>query len=534
MDSLAWNYGDLFDAIGARVPERTALVHESTSRSWGEIDKRTNRLARAWLETAGVSFGDKVAFLARNGPAYVEGAIAAFKARLVHVNVNFRYVADELLHVIDNSDAAIVVYDSEFAERLHRIRKQLPKVRLFVEAGGASLNLDGAVSYEKLAGEGRAEPLGLARSEDDLMFLYTGGTTGLPKGVMWRQGDRLSVLSRAEAGLGASEFLAGMLERPATRLLPACPLMHSTGFSSAMTALVGGGCVVTMEGRFAAERLWELADEHEVTSVAIVGDAFAVPLLRALEENPDRWKLESLRQIVSAGVMWSDTTKAGISQHLPNVTLVDTFGSSEGSGLGRSVWGKQSRARTGEFRMGESCRVFTEDHKEVVPGSGVPGLIAKSGPIPLGYYKDPDKTRRTFPTIDGVRYSIPGDWCLVNDDGTLMLLGRGNTCINTGGEKVYPEEVEEVLKRHPSVEDALVVGVPDERWGQRIVAVVAGLESSSEEDLQSFVRESLADYKAPKHIIFQAALKRAENGKPDLSWAREIASAAVEEKGAIQ
>jgi fatty-acyl-CoA synthase len=520
--AVGWNYGDLFDAIGRRVPERVALIHESMSRTWREVDQRSNRLARAWLASEGVEVGDKVAFLLRNGPAYIEGVIAAFKARLVHVNVNYRYVADELWYVLDGSDAAIIVYDAEFASRIDEIRARLPNARLYVEVGAATPENSYATDYEQLASEGDGSSLGIERSPDDLFFLYTGGTTGLPKGVMWRQRDRLAVYAGRDGEGSAEDFLNARLSRVPGRHLPACPLMHSTGLTSSLLVLVGGGSVVTMTGRFDAARFWDTVEEHCVQSLAIVGDAFAVPLLKELEASPKRWNLGCLRRIISAGVMWSDANKEGLLRHLPGATLVDTFGSSESSGMGQSVWRKGERQATGEFQIGERCRVFTADHREVAPGSGVPGLIAKSGPIPVGYYKDPEATAKVFPTIDGVRYTIPGDWCLVRADGTLRLLGRGNTCINSGGEKVFPEEVEETLKRHPGVEDALVVGIPDERWGQMVVGVVATPEGRpvDEVTLRNFARKYLADYKVPKRIVSTRKLGRGENGKPDYDWAQ--------------
>ncbi|MCI0632484.1 MAG: AMP-binding protein, partial [Actinobacteria bacterium] len=306
----------------------------------------------------------------------------------------------------------------------------------------------------------------------------------------------------------------------------ACPLMHGTGFFVVVLNLAAGGCIETLESdRFDAQLLFDRIERDRIQSVVIVGDAFAKPMLRALEENPGRWDLGSLRVVLSSGVMWSREVKDALIRHLPRLVLADMFGSSEAMGFGTSVTSREDSGRTARFRIGEQCKVFTEDFREVAPGSGERGFIARSGPIPLGYYKDPEKTARTFPTIGGVRYSVPGDWCTVEADGTLTLLGRGSNCINTAGEKVYPEEVEETLKTHPAVIDALVVGVPDERWGQAVVAVVEARAGSAidEEALRAHVRERLAGYKTPKRVVPVERMFRAPNGKADYKTAARVA-----------
>jgi acyl-CoA synthetase (AMP-forming)/AMP-acid ligase II len=316
---------------------------------------------------------------------------------------------------------------------------------------------------------------------------------------------------------------------PAPGQIPACPLMHGTGLFTAIGTLSGGGPIVTLESAgFDPVELFDTIERRRAASVVIVGDAFARPMLKTLEENPGRWDLSSLKLIVSSGVMWSREVKHALLQHHRGMMLVDSFGSSEAVGFGTSVTSAAGETRTAKFSIGESCKVFTEDHREVVPGSGVQGFIARSGPIPLGYHKDPKKSAETFPVIHGVRYSMPGDWCTVEADGTLTLLGRGSVCINTAGEKVHPEEVEEALKTHPDVEDALVLGLPDEKWGQAVTAVVqlrAG-RTFDEGTLRAHVRDRLAGYKTPKRVVAVDRMFRAPNGKADYkSAAAHVASA---------
>jgi acyl-CoA synthetase (AMP-forming)/AMP-acid ligase II len=511
-------------------------MHGDEIVSWGVLARRTRSLAAA-LRRRGAAPGDKVAFYLRNGTAYTETLGACFKARLVHVNVNYRYVDEELHYILDDSDASFVVFDEEFQDRVVRIADRLPGVEGWIQVGGAPP--DFGESYEALAVEAPEAELDVTRSPDDLVFIYTGGTTGMPKGVMWRHEDMWGAIggganNPANAGRAPAtpaEHIANVARYgPGPRQLCACPLMHGTGLLTAIGNFVGGGSVLTLPGaRFDPVVLFDEAQRHRAQSLVIVGDAFARPMLDALEASPGRWDLSSIKVILSSGVMWSREVKQGLLRHLPDATLADLFGSSEAVGFGRSVTSRKQtdEGTTAKFRVGDHCRVFTEDHREVVPGSGERGFIARSGAIPLGYYKDPEKTAKTFPVIDGVRYSIPGDWCTVEADGTLTLLGRGSATINTAGEKVHSEEVEEVLKRHPDVADALVVGVPDPKWGQAVMAVVE-LRSGAldEEALRAHVREHLAGYKTPKRVVaVEGAMFRAPNGKADYrqaaAWVRE-------------
>ncbi|MCB1644123.1 MAG: acyl-CoA synthetase [Pseudomonadales bacterium] len=523
---MSWNYGDIFEGIADVLPEDApALIHHDRVISWKAFDERTNRLARTLLNH-GLCLQDKVGFYIRNHSAYMETLAACFKARLVHVNVNYRYVEDELWYILDNSDSRAVIFDADFRDQVAHLMPRLPDVVLWMQLGDEDNLLPGAVSYERLATEGDSSRLAVERSGSDMLFLYTGGTTGMPKGVMWEQENHWMAGARGATpatNMIAPEtleaHLANVARAEAGRVsFPVCPQMHGTGLFTSIGALAGGGCVVTTDSpRFDPEETWEIVERNRVTSMAIVGDAFGKPLLKVLDDAPGRFDISSVVSIISSGVMWSPETKQGLLRHHQGLALIDSFGASEAIGFGTSTTTADGGQAVARFVLNERTRVFTEDHQEVVPGSGVPGFVAKTGGIPSGYYKDPEKSARTFPVINGVRYSIPGDWCTVEEDGTLTLLGRGSVCINTAGEKVYPEEVEEVLKLHETVDDVLVVGVPDDKWGQAVTAVVQLVSGCDldEPALQAHVRQSLAGYKSPKRILQIDNLGRASNGKAD-------------------
>ena len=534
---MSWNYGDILDAVAEITPaQRPALIHGDRVIPSGDFVRRTNNLA-ANLLRGGARPGDKIAFYLRNCPEYSEGIAAGFKARLTHVNVNYRYVDHELVYLLDNSDACVVIYGAEFAGHVAAIRNQLPKVTQWVEVSDGYPGGENPIPYEDLIAQGDGAPLDIQRSGDDLLFLYTGGTTGMPKGVMWRHDDLWRVTGAGgnpRLGQPPSEDLDAYIERlqreqPPVNL-PLPPIMHGTGLLSAVAAMVRGGTCVTLTGRsFDAEEALGAIERNRVTAMTIVGDAFARPLVETLDAHPGRWDISSLQNINSSGVMWTRAVKAGLLRHNENLALVDGFSSSEAIGLGSSVMTRDETIEVASFTLGPHCKVFTEDHREVQPGSGEAGMVAVTGNLPVGYYKDDEKTARTFPVIDGVRWSIPGDWVKVEADGSLTLLGRGSNCINTAGEKVYPEEVEEALKHHEAVADALVVGVPDERWGQAITAVVKlhPGHALEEHELRDFVRGRLAGYKVPKRILARDDLERAPNGKANYALIRDYALQAL-------
>jgi len=529
---MAWNFGDILDAVASVVPgDAPALIHGERVISWAEMTARSNNLARG-LIARGAKPLDKVAFYMRNRPEYCEALAACFKARLTHVNVNYRYKPEEVFYIFDNSDAQTVIYGSEFRDTVAEIRPRLTKVKNFIEVSDGEPIAGFAEDFDAVTKEGNGAPLDIVRSPDDEFFIYTGGTTGMPKGVIWGHNDLRETSLIALRKLGPvpenleQVVLAIKQAGPGPRLLPACPLMHGTGLLMAMSAMLSGGCVITLTHHsFNAHEMWEAAQKHKAMTLVIVGDAFAKPMLAALEEEPGRYDTSSIVNIVSSGVMWSREVKKALLEHIPQAVMVDSFGSSEAVGFGTSMMTKDGEVATAKFTVSDRVKVFDAEDKPVEPGSGIRGFVAMPPPIPVGYYKDAAKTASTFKIIDGVRYSIPGDWCIVEKDGTLTLLGRGSVCINTAGEKVFPEEVEETLKLHPCVEDALVVGVPDEKWGQSVTAVVTvnSPDDFDEEGIRVHVRDRLAGYKTPKRVLIAGVSLRAPNGKADYKGALDFA-----------
>ncbi len=447
-------------------------------------------------------------------------------------NTNYRYAADELVYLWDNADVMAVVFHGSFVPSIEAVRDRVPNVRLWLWVDDGSGPCPAwAVPYEASASSSTQRVVApWGRSGDHLFLLYTGGTTGMPKGVMWRQDDLIGALDAAnkrrlppEPDLDAA---GDRITKAGPRNMPGAPLMHGTGLFNAMSTLLVGGSVTTMTGRhFDPVELLDHVERFGINSISFVGDAMAKPILRALDAEPNRWDISTLRVIVSSGVMWSQETKAGLLRHNPRLILVDTLGSSEAIGMATNTTTAESGSATAKFELSPDTRVVTEDGRDVVPGSGELGRVALRGFTPVGYYKDPAKSATTFLQLDGTRYSIPGDWAEVLADGSVRLLGRGSQCINTGGEKVYPEEVEECLKLHPDVHDAAVVGVPDERFGEAITALVE-LEpgaSPDPEDLIDHVKARLARYKAPKRIVWVPSVGRAVNGKLDYKALKTLA-----------
>jgi acyl-CoA synthetase (AMP-forming)/AMP-acid ligase II len=532
------NLATAWEAVADEIPDRLALWCGDQHRTWAEFDDRAARLSAA-LVAAGVEPGAKVAIALFNGNEYTESEFAAFKARAVPCNVNYRYVADEIRYVLDNADAEVIVYDASLRDRIDAVRQSLPKLRLLIELGAGDDVPPWAVGYESSIATHAPAPR-IARHGDDQWFLYTGGTTGSPKAVMWDHRGLFGTMGPTFRPLGhevpvdaasVARIARDVTDRGAeVRQLAASPLMHGTAGVSTKATLTHGGLVATLTSRsLDPDEVWRCVQDARITLLTIVGDVFSRPLIDALDVASSAgraYDLSSLRTIVSSGIMWSEQVKEAMLQR-HDVMLVDILGSSEGTGMARQVASRKRKAATARFELGEHTRVFTDDGHEVVPGSGDIGKVALGFPIPLGYYKDPDKTEAAFPTIAGRRWSIPGDHATVEADGSIVLLGRGSACINTGGEKVYPEEVEEALKAHPTVVDANVVGVPDDKWGQAVVAVVSLAEGASvaADDLIAHTRTLLAAYKAPKRVVFVDRVERGANGKPDYRWAREVVGA---------
>ncbi|HZT65737.1 MAG TPA: AMP-binding protein [Acidimicrobiales bacterium] len=530
------NLATLYEVIADAVGDEAALIHGDRILSWSEIDDRAARLAAA-ISAAGLGPSSKVAQYLYNCPEYLESCYAGLKVRGVPVNVNYRYLKDELRYLLDNSEAEALFFHGSLAERVAEVRDQLPGLKLLVQVDDGAPLLDGAVLYDDVLAA--HQPMArIERSDDDIVMLYTGGTTGMPKGVMYRCGDVYGATLFAIAALAGTsrpqtpEELAELARtlRPkglSPVHLPAGPLMHGAAIASSIAALLAAGTVVTLTSRhFDADELWKAVQDRRVTRISIVGDPFGRPMADALEEAASAGKpydVSSLRELDSTGTMFSEPVKERILAHA-DIKIVDNLASSEAPGMGSTEVTRGSSGQTAKFKLGPFAAVFTEDHRRVEAGSGEVGLLAVSGVVPLGYYKDPEKSARTFPTIEGRRWSVPGDFATVEADGTIALLGRGSVCINTAGEKVFPEEVEEVVKEAPAVEDCLVVGVPDEKYGEAVTAVVslrAGA-SAGEDDLRAFVHGRLAGYKCPRRFVIVDAVRRAPNGKADYPWAREV------------
>jgi acyl-CoA synthetase (AMP-forming)/AMP-acid ligase II len=533
---MDWNFADVFESVCDALPDRTVLIQRDRRVTWRQFDERAARLAAAFV-AAGLLPDSKVASYLYNGNEYNEGVYATFKMRGVPVNVNYRYLEDELVYLLDNSDAEALLFHGALGDRVAKVRDRAPKVKLWIQVDDGSAPQDFAVPYEQLIAE--HEPMErIARRGDDLYFLYTGGTTGMPKGVMWRHEDLFGVLgegtyplvgkSRPQRSSDAGAIAKELVDAGANRVhLPASPLMHGTGAFSTFQALFLGAAVVTLVGRhFDAHELWETVQRERVTQMAIVGDAFAKPMVRALEEaeaNGTPYDLSSVDLIISSGVMWSAEVKQALMKRGRFICL-DSLGSSEGVGFAGSISAPGAEQKTAKFSIGARTKVFTEEGSEVVAGSGEVGRLAVGGHIPIGYYKDGKKSGETFLVIDGQRWSVPGDFASVESDGTITLLGRGSVVINSGGEKVYPEEVEEAVKLHPAIADCLVVGVPDDRFGEAVTAVVAlpaGAEATADE--LTGAMESMARFKRPRNFVFVPEVMRGPNGKADYKWAKDLA-----------
>ncbi|MCY3970739.1 MAG: AMP-binding protein [Acidobacteria bacterium] len=540
-----WHHADILEAIGEHQPAEPAQAFvdplggaPSRRYSQAEMHRRANGVAATLVER-GAKRQDKVAQYLYNVPEYLESVLACFKASLVPVNTNYRYVEGELLYLWDNADVVAVVFHGCFASRIADLRSKTPGIHtwLWVDDGSGPCP-EWAIPYEQAAASAADDSLVFEapwrRSGDDLWLLYTGGTTGMPKGVMWRLDDLWLLgnenrpepfdLSGGVQGL-VPQFDELLMRRVS---LPACPLMHGTGFLTALGGMLNGGTVVTLANRrFDAVATLEAITRERINGMAIVGDAFARPMVRALEEEPGRFDLSSLEAVVSSGAMWSAEVKREFLRFCPPETiLTDSLGSSESIGMGRSDSTAGEATDTASFVLGDNACVIDDDGNKVEPGSGVLGRIAVTGHIPVGYYKDPEKTAAIFTEVDGVRYSMAGDYATVEADGSLKLYGRGSVCINSGGEKIFPEEVEEVLKTHPSVRDAVCVGVPHERFGQAVTAVVEldDPDRFSEPDVIGWVKRELASYKAPKRVLVRDSVGRAANGKADYNGLREWAT----------
>ncbi|CAN5774089.1 acyl-CoA synthetase [soil metagenome] len=546
----SFNLADLWEAVAARVPEREALVCGARRRTYADLEERANRLAHH-LSGRGIGPGDHVGLQLGNGSEYLEVMLAAFKVRAVPINVNYRYVAGELRHLFTDAGLVALVVHRRFAAHAAGVVGDLDHLRtVAVVEDGSGADVDGlaaagpeVVDYEDaLAVASPAPPVVTGRSGDDRYVIYTGGTTGRPKGVVWRQEDAFF----ACIGGGDPMRLQGPVERPEQVVeriidgsfcaLPLAPLMHAAAQWTSLSWLLAGGKVVLMPGSLDPPAVWQAVQDEGVNLLIMVGDAVGRPLIEAWEAarleaprseaGPVRWDASSLLSLSNGGAPMTPALKDRLAAAFPSAVLVDGFGSSETGAQGsqRRAPGETYTGVTQFSPYGDTV-VLDEDRRPVPHGSGTVGVVAAGGRIPLGYRNDPDRTAATFVEVEGRRWAFTGDMATVSEDGTIALLGRGSGCINTGGEKVFPEEVEGALLTHPQVRDALVVGVADERWGQRVTAVVEPAEGSAPvlDDLVAHCRRDLAGYKVPKALVVVDRVERSPAGKADYRWARSVA-----------
>ena len=531
------NFASVWEMIADLVPDNDALICGEDVVSWKSYDSRSSKVASA-LINAGLGANSKAGLYLNNSNEYLIGQNAIFKIGGVPINVNYRYVEEELIYLLDNSDAEAVFYHACYSSRIKQIAKSLPNIKAWIEvADGNKSHFSDCIRYEEILND--YPPMErIERDPETIYMLYTGGTTGMPKGVMYKQGEFLTFLFRTLKAMGydvpedlsdlEGSILASKTNDEFIKSLVGCPLMHGTGMwlGAFLPLLLGGTVITTSNLGFDPDKLWAQVQDKKATNIVIVGDAFAKPMLDSLDRaknsnNP--YDIGSVKVIISSGVMWSAEVKQGLLSH-HNMSLMDTMGSTEG-GIGSSVTTRENPSETAKFSINPGVIILADDGEILKPGSDKIGLIGTSGLVPTGYYKDEKKSAETFKEINGTRYSFPGDYAKLESDGTITLLGRGSNCINSAGEKIYPEEVEEAIKTHNDVFDCLVVGMPDEKFGQRIVAVVSTVDNKVLDELVLIenTRKKIAGYKLPKQILFTEEVKRAPNGKANYKWAKSYA-----------
>jgi fatty-acyl-CoA synthase len=531
------DFASVWEMISDIIPENDALISGDEVISWQDYDLRSSKIATA-LTNAGLSANSKAGLYLNNSNEYLIGQNAIFKIGGVPVNVNYRYVAEELIYLLDNSDSEAVFYHACYSSRIKEIAESLPNIKAWIEVNdGTESHFENAIKYEDLLDT--CEPMErIYRDPNTIYMLYTGGTTGMPKGVMYKQGEFLVFLFRTLKAMGYDvpedinnlEEQINIFKKDNTfiKSLVGCPLMHGTGMwlGAFLPLLLGGTAITSKNLGFDADQLWTQVEDTQTTNIVIVGDAFAKPMLDALDRASDIGKpynLTSVKVIISSGVMWSEEVKNGLLKH-HDMQLMDTMGSTEG-GMGSSISTRDNPPKTAKFSLNPGVVVIADDGEILEPGSKKVGLIGTSGLVPVGYYKDEKKSAETFKEVNGIRYSFPGDYAKLEHDGTITLLGRGSNCINSAGEKIYPEEVEEAIKRNEEIFDCLVVGLDDPKFGQKVVAVVSVEKNKqiNEADLVESTRQFIAGYKLPKKVIFVEEVQRAPNGKANYKWAKNVA-----------
>jgi acyl-CoA synthetase (AMP-forming)/AMP-acid ligase II len=527
---MEFNLADLYESLADAFPDRPAIAAVDRRLSFGQLEERSNRLAHA-LAARGVRAGDHVGLYLYNGHEFIEAMIAAFKLGAVPININYRYVANELQYMLDNADIKLLIHEDELApavdEALASFPRKVPRISVGPERRDRN-----SEAYEEVLASASPERRFGPRTADAHHVIYTGGTTGMPRGVMWRHEDLLfSALQGGNAGGEPIKRPEELVEVATQRgggitMLPAAPLIHGQSQLAVWIGLLSGGKIALTTGRsFRPKVVLELIGRERVDTMTIVGDAMARPLADALAEPGATYDTSSLMVISSSGAILSESVKAELAAQLPNVLILNNFGASETGHQGTVVTIDDAPGQRPAFFMDDSTVVLDDEMKPLEPGSGRMGKLARRGRVPLGYYKDAAKTAATFFVIDGVRHVIPGDIATVEADGRITVFGRGAICINTGGEKVFPEEVEEALKAHPAVLDAVVVGVPDARFGERVEAIIQLREghSPAEVTLDAHARSKIAGYKVPRAVHFVAEVVRHPSGKPDYRWAKDLA-----------
>ena len=541
---MEFNLADVFEAVASAVPDTEAVVWGGLRLTYADLDERANRLANV-LASAGLgahrdreglggheSHQDHLAIYLYNGNEYLEAMLAGFKARVAPFNVNYRYVEEELLYLLDNCEARAIVFDSRFADTLRAVLPELPRLTTLIQVGEGPL-LDGAIAYEDALAAAEPTPPPVERSPDDLYILCTGGTTGMPKGVLWRQAD-IYMGSMGGRDLGSGEELDSFerivdnARNGGAKMLPAPPFMHGAGHWMAFNAFNSGNTVVIQEEvtRLEPDAVWSLIEREKVNILLIVGDAFGRPLVDALEKGS--FDASSLLAIVSGGAPLNSTLKDRFLAALPTAMVMDAVGASETGSQMSHISAAGAKASTGTFTPGPGAVVVSADLQEILePGHEGNGWLAQKGRVPLGYLGDADKTERTFPVIEGTRYAVPGDRARLTADGEIELFGRDSVTINSGGEKIFAEEVEQALAHHPDVFDVVVAGRPSEQWGNEVVAIVQCREGvdPDEDSLLAEASTHIARYKLPKAFVFVDSVVRSPAGKADYRWAKEQAAA---------
>jgi 3-oxocholest-4-en-26-oate---CoA ligase len=535
---MEFNLADLFEHAVDHFPEREYLVCDGKRRTYREMDERANRLAHH-LAARDIGPGDHVGIYAQNSVEWIETLWAVFKLRAVWININYRYVEDELRYLFDNADLKALVYQRQYAPRVAGVVAALPGLAhsIAIDDGSeAEAPGIGSVGYEEALAAASPVRDFPTRSADDHYILYTGGTTGMPKGVVWRHEDVFFAL-----GGGIDPTTNERATKPeqmvekakaagfAMTFLPIAPLMHGATQWAVMGQSFLGNKVVLV-GRFEPRHVWELVEQEKVNSLMITGDAMGRPLVETLSAPDAKWDVSSLFVLTSSAVTFSPSVKDEFFKHFPSLMMIDAIGSSETGNNGMvMVQAGQTAMKGGPTvsKVGNTV-ILDEGFQPLPPGSGKIGRLARIGDIPIGYYKDPVKTAETFVTVDGVRYAMPGDYGMVEADGRITLLGRGSVSINSGGEKIFPEEVETAVKSHPAVFDCTIVGVPDERWGERVAAVVEWRpgQRATLDDIQAHCRRKVAGYKVPRQLCAVDQIVRSPSGKPDYRWAKDVARAA--------